>query len=155
MNPPASTSSFPSAGRSLHILYADDMRQLRELMSLMLADEGHRIETVGDGAEALERLAKSLADYDLLITDHHMPRLNGLELVRQARALRYPGKIIIFSSELNPAVHEKYRQFAVDLILPKPIFPLTLRRMLEQLFVSGNPEAGPQRNASRSPHAGD
>lgn len=153
MNPPASASPFPSAGRSLNILYADDMRQLRELMALMLADEGHHVQTVSDGAEALERLTKSLTTFDLLITDHHMPLMNGLELVRQLRLLAFPGKIIVFSSELNQVVHDKYRQLAVDLILPKPIFPLTLRRLLEQLFAPGGPEAGLRRSTSQSPYA--
>ncbi len=155
MNPPASASPFPSAGRSLRILYAEDMRQLRELMSVVLTDEGHHIETVSDGAEALERLTKSPTAFDLLITDHHMPVMNGLELVRQLRLRPFPGKIIVFSSELSQAVHDKYRQLAVDLILPKPIFPLTLRRLLEQLFAPGGPEAGLQRTASQSPHACD
>ncbi|HKB57424.1 MAG TPA: response regulator [Lacunisphaera sp.] len=155
MNSPASASPLPSAGRSLRILYAEDMPQLRELMSVALAGEGHHIETVSDGAEALERLTKSHPAFDLLITDHHMPVMNGLELVRQLRLLPFPGKIIVFSSELSQAVHDKYRQLVVDLILPKLIFPLTLRRMLEQLFATGGPEAGRQRRDSRSPHACD
>jgi len=123
----------------LSVLYADDVRQLRELMTTILNRDGHQTETVGDGADALAQLSRPDAAYDLLITDHHMPRLNGLELVRRARTLAFPGKIIVFSSELNPLVHEEYRQLKVDLILPKPVFPLTFRLLLRQMFAAHYP----------------
>ena len=138
----ASTPDQPSpAVHPLRILYAEDLRQLREFMSIMLAKEGHLVETANDGLEALDWLAKAPAAFDLLITDHHMPRLNGLELVRRVRDLPYRGRIIVFSSELGELVHEGYRMLGVDLILPKPIFPITLRRILEQLFARVPPES--------------
>jgi len=118
----------------LRVLYADDVRQLRELLTLILRRDGHDPETVGDGTEALERLGRADAAYDLLITDHHMPRMNGLDLVRRLRARRFAGKIVVFSSELSPLVHEDYRQLNVDTILAKPIFPITFRLLLRQLF---------------------
>ncbi len=138
--PPPAAASLPPALRPLRVLYADDVRQLHELMTLILKREQHEVETVENGAEALTRLTGSPAGYDLLITDHRMPRLNGLELVGRARTLGYPGKIIVFSSELSPLAHEEYRRLQVDLLLPKPIFPLTFRLMLRQLFASHYPE---------------
>lgn len=152
---PASASPFPTTGRSLRILYADDMRQLRELMSQVLEGEGHYIETVEDGAQAFERLTKPDAAFDLLITDHHMPVMNGLELVRQLRLRPFRGKIIVFSSELSDEVHDKYRQLAVDLVLPKPIFPLTFIRVLQELFVPGSAGINLHSSTSRSPHGND
>lgn len=127
-------TSGVSPARPLRILYADDLRQLREFMTVMLSREGHLVETVEDGAQALERLDTAPEAFDLLITDHHMPRLNGLELVRAVRELPFAGKIIVFSSELNELVHERYRRLHVDLLLPKPIFPVTFRQMLNQLY---------------------
>jgi len=154
VNPSApAPSAAPPPARTLRILYADDMPELREIMSAVLEEEGHRIETVSDGGEALERLKQARDAFDLLITDHHMPRLNGLELVRRTRALAYPGKIVVFSSELSEKVHEQYRQFAVDAILAKPIFPLTFRTVLEQLFAAGQPPAGREQSASPLPAA--
>lgn len=135
MNATASSQIFnPAAIRPLRILYADDVRQLREFMTVMLTREGHLVETVVDGAAALDWIERAPAAFDLLITDHHMPRLNGLELVRAVRHLPYAGKIIVFSSELSEMVHERYRRLNVDLILPKPIFPVTFRQMLKELY---------------------
>ena len=129
---PALTITSPL--RPLRILYADDFAELRNFMRILLAKDGHRMETVADGADALARLERNGEAIDLLITDHHMPVMNGLDLVQRVRQSSFSGKIIVFSSELNTAVHDHYRQLGVDLILPKPIFPVTLRRMLAELF---------------------
>ena len=136
--PPAETAPV----HPRRILYAEDMPELRDLMSAVLAHEGYEVETVDGASEALERLKHADRDhgFDLLITDHHMPGINGLELVRQTRALPYPGMIVVFSSELSEEVHDQYRRFAVDAILPKPIFPVTFRRVLETLFAASHSE---------------
>jgi len=122
--------------RLLRILYADDMRELREVARISLSREGHLIECVADGREALNRVAANPAAYDLVITDHHMPNVNGVELVTQMRALNYPGKILVFCSELSPSVNETYYRLKVDRILNKPVFPSELRQVLSELFQS-------------------
>lgn len=128
------TPATAPAVRPLHILYAEDLKQLRDFMGLMLGREGHTVETADDGSIALDRLNSDLTAFDLLITDHHMPRMNGLELVRRVRATSFAGRIIVFSSELNEEVHDQYRQLGVNLILPKPIFPVTFRELLRDLY---------------------
>lgn len=130
----ATTQAPAPAIRPLHILYAEDLKQLRDFMGIMLGREGHTVETADDGSIALERLASDLKAFDLLITDHHMPRMNGLELVRHVRATSFAGRIVVFSSELSEDVHDQYRQLGVDLILPKPIFPVTFRELLRDLY---------------------
>ncbi len=124
----------PQAIHPLRILYADDFIELRNFMHTLLTRDGHLVETVADGHEALDWLERAGPALDLLITDHHMPGMNGLDLVRHVRRTSFAGKIIVFSSELGEAVHDEYRRLGVDLILPKPIFPVTLRRMIDQLF---------------------
>lgn len=120
--------------RPIRILYAEDVHELRELARLTLSKQGHRIECVGDGQLALDRLSGHLDDFDLLISDHHMPRVNGLALVTQLRALGFRGKILIFCSELSLAVNEAYQRLGVDRILYKPVFPSDLRQLLGELF---------------------
>ena len=64
-------------GRALRILYAEDLRDLREVARMALSRDGHVIECVVDGSVALERLTAAPDSVDLLITDHHMPVMNG------------------------------------------------------------------------------
>ncbi len=127
VSPPAPA---PSGRR---ILYADDVRELRDVARISLAREGHRIECVEDGLAAFERVAADPA-FDLVITDHHMPRMNGLKLVQELRASAYRGRIMVFSSELDPRVAAQYRAAGVDRILFKPVFPSELRRVLAEMF---------------------
>ena len=134
MTSPTTTKDAAARSRkSLRVLYADDMRELRHLLEIVLGRDGHKVDSVGDGQLALDMLQKDLTAYDVVITDHHMPTLSGLELVGRLRALKFPGKIIVFSSELSPEVDEGYRRHQVDHILPKPIFPSDLRAIFATL----------------------
>lgn len=105
-------------------------------MEIVLQREGHQIETVPDGSEAIEKIRANPDGYDLLITDHHMPVMNGLDLVRAARELEFTGKVMVFSSEVSPLVHEKYGAFDVDRIVHKPVFPAELRSTIYELFAT-------------------
>lgn len=128
-------SSKPKAARqSLRVLYAEDLGALRELMRLVLTPEGHTLETCPDGNAACERLVRGPHDFDLLITDHHMPVMNGLDLVRAVRLMPFTGRIIVFSSELNPAIHDEYMRLKVDQVLAKPVRPAALRTLLTEMF---------------------
>lgn len=125
--------SVAAPKKLLRVLYADDLPELREVMRLNLSRDGHGIECVADGEAARNRV---FADdgFDLVITDHHMPRMNGLELVAQLRALPFRGKIIVVSSELSPAVAADYEKLGVDRMIFKPVYPGKLREALRDLF---------------------
>lgn len=143
-------SEFPheeEAGRSsrkkpLSILYAEDMPELRDVARVSLGRDGHSVDVAEDGVEALEKINATPGRFDVVITDHHMPRMNGVDLVRQLRAMAYPGKIVIFSSELSRDVNNSYREMNVDRILYKPIFPAELRRVLEELHLPAEATRG-------------
>ena len=131
--PEISPHEVAPARKPLRVLYADDMRQLRELIVIVLGRDGHTVETVPNGEDALALITAATVPYDVIITDHHMPGMNGLELVNHIRARPYEGKIIVFSSELSQSVDEAYRRLKVDHILPKPIFPAQLRAVFATL----------------------
>lgn len=119
--------------RPLRILYADDVRELRDFARIFLGREGHAVECVADGALAFARVLEDRR-FDLVITDHHMPNLNGLELVTKLREIMFPGRIMVLSSELGDVVARKYLALRVDRILYKPVFPSTLRETLAEIF---------------------
>ncbi len=84
------------------ILVVDDEASIRNLLSktLALAEAKYDVDTVDDGASALDRMrARS---YDLLIADLRMPGMDGLTLIREAKRIRQDLPIIIitgFSTE--------------------------------------------------------
>jgi CheY-like chemotaxis protein len=61
-----------------------------------------------------------------------MPRLNGLEVVRHLRRIAFPGRIFIFSSEIDDNVDREYRSLQADRVMPKPIQLPELRLLLAE-----------------------
>ena len=138
-NSPVPLATVPAVfKRSLRIIYADDLHELRDVARISFGRDGHKIECYADGALALARLIADPA-FDLLITDHHMPNMNGLELVTQLRQRVFQGKILVFSSEVSESIAQQYRAQNVDRILYKPVFPSVLRQSLTELFPSPTP----------------
>jgi PAS domain S-box-containing protein len=68
----------------LDILIAEDNRINQKLMKVMLEKMGHRCRVAADGVEALELLENR--DFDLLLLDMHMPKKDGLDVIREIRA---------------------------------------------------------------------
>ncbi len=95
------SSSLPR--RRQRVLCADDFGQMADLMRVILERAGHEVVCVANGREAWERVRANPAFFDVVVTDHQMPEMNGLELVQRLRAIRFSGKIIIESSALQPA----------------------------------------------------
>ena len=131
----ANPSQAPApSGRNLRVLYAEDVRELREFIRMALTLSGHTVECLNDGQLAWDRVRVAPDAFDLIITDHHMPVMNGLEFVMQLRTLPYRGKIIVFSSDLRPDTAVLYQELNVDRILNKPVMPAVLREVLRELF---------------------
>ena len=119
--------------RHLRILFADDLPGLREVTRIALVSDGHAVECVADGLEAMERLSANPNGFDLLITDHHMPGKSGLELVGWLRTLPFPGKILVMTAEMSPDIGKSYRRLRVDGIVHKPVWPSELREAVAEL----------------------
>lgn len=113
-----------------HVLYVDDMRELREVARLALSRVGHKVECVSDGALALELIRSNPSAFDVVITDHHMETMNGLELVMRLKEIAYPGMIAVVSSELNADVEDEYRNLGIERILYKPVELSDLRALV-------------------------
>jgi CheY-like chemotaxis protein len=87
----------PPRARRMRILLVDDDPLVLAGTVGMLEELGHdTIAVASSGADALELLRRS-GDYDLLLTDHMMPGMAGVELAARARALRPDLPIILAS----------------------------------------------------------
>lgn len=128
--PPRKPAASPLPAKSLRIVHVDDVPQLREVIRLSLGRDGHTVESFADGASALARIKEDPGAFDLFISDHHMPRMSGLEVVRELRRIAYGGRIFIFSSEIDHEVNDDYLALKVDQVLPKPILLPELRQLL-------------------------
>ncbi len=70
------------------LLVADDDKLTRDLLGAMLGANGYEVETVGDGQDAVERVARG--GIDLVLLNAMMPRLSGLEACRLLKGMTPP-----------------------------------------------------------------
>lgn len=85
--------------RSCKILVVDDESGIRGLLSDVLSSEGFEVIEAKDGQESLEQMEKN--DFDLVITDIHMPRLDGISMLKRMEKAGRKEKVIIMTS--NPS----------------------------------------------------
>ena len=78
------------------VLIADDEESIRHVLVELLEERGYEVGAVADGEEALRELAAR--DYDALVTDVRMPKMNGLDLVRAAQGASPETTIIVMSA---------------------------------------------------------
>jgi DNA-binding response OmpR family regulator len=97
------------ANLSNRILVVDDDISIRELSTAVLIASGFQVDTAEDGVAGWEALHAS--SYDLLITDHNMPKVSGVELVKKLRSARMTLPVVLASGAIptdelnrNPAL---------------------------------------------------
>ena len=116
------------------ILVADDESHILHVVSLKLKNAGYRVLTARDGQEALEMAQQERPD--LLITDYHMPQLNGLDLCRKLKqdpkTTGIPAIMLTARGyELEPSDTE---QSGILRMLSKPFSPRHLLSTVEEVL---------------------
>ena len=86
---------------SKRILVVEDDLFLRELYTDILTSEGYQLESAADGEEALAKI--KTGGYDLVLLDIIMPKMDGLEVMRQIQNSppQNPNKCVVFLTNLD------------------------------------------------------
>ncbi len=102
--------------RRIRILIVDDESIVLSLVRDALEDEDYDVETAARGAEALEVIESK--EVDLIVTDIRMPDINGIDLVKRARAIRPDVGAVFMTGYANlNSAKEAIKQGALDYIL--------------------------------------
>ena len=101
---------------SSRILVVDDEEKMRRILELALVGMGHDVVQAGDGQEALDRLSEG--NFDLVLTDLRMPRLDGVGLLQALRERGEDMPVIVLTAHgtVESAV-EAMKLGAVDYII--------------------------------------
>ncbi len=118
------------------ILIADDTVVCRSILSLLLSHQGHKVTVAEDGRQALDCLKSK--GFDLVILDHMMPNVSGLEVLRflrQEGAEASRGSpVIVISGGVTPEERAQYEALGVVDIHKKPADPKYLCDQVARLF---------------------
>jgi signal transduction histidine kinase/ActR/RegA family two-component response regulator len=112
------TQPVSAAGRTFHILVAEDNPVNQLIVKKTLSDEGHTVVIANNGQEAVD--AALVTDFDLVLMDNQMPELNGLEAARIIKAWRPGMPIIGVSASAMQGDRERFLKAGMDGYVSKP-----------------------------------
>jgi DNA-binding response OmpR family regulator len=129
---PDSTSRGGRSGLSRRILVVDDEPLICQLYTEILIAAGYAVDAVEDGAVAWDAI--QLNSYDLLITDHEMPNVTGIELLKKLEANHVVLPVIMVSGTMPTAELERYPLLRLDAALRKPFNIIELTDMVKKVL---------------------
>jgi CheY-like chemotaxis protein len=118
---PAVAAEVPLPGGNERVLVVDDEDAVVDASRRMLEALGYRVTATTDSEDALARFRAEPSAFDLVLTDHTMPRLTGLELTRQLLAIR-PALPVVLCTGYSDRVDEgKAKDAGARGLLLKPL----------------------------------
>lgn len=124
--------------KHLRVLVVEDDEVNRRVTARMLESRGYEVETAADGQKALAHLGN--ADFDVVLMDISMPRIDGIALTRQMKKYSRTRDIpvIAMSAYAAPEARERFMNQGMDEYMPKPLDPEKLSRLILKLTARSN-----------------
>lgn len=104
----------------MKILVVEDEKSIAHMIAMVLGGPTSKVTRAANGWEALIKIGATPQPFDVVITDHRMPRVTGLQLVRRLRAQDFGGKILVLSGQLSDEDIRAYDELSVDMMMSKP-----------------------------------
>jgi CheY-like chemotaxis protein len=130
-----SAAANPAAqrGQGERVLVVDDEPEITRMLDRMLTAHGYRVTTFVSSEQALQAFRDSPDDFEVIITDHTMPRITGLMLAREVAALR-PGIPVIITTGYGEKVTSETLAREVAGFAAKPFNAATLTSTLRRVL---------------------
>lgn len=116
------------------ILIVDDSETIREAVSFTLENASYTVVKAVDGQDALEQLKQG--QYELIITDLHMPNLDGIGLIKAIRAKpdHQFTPILFLTTESQTSRKDEARAAGATGWIVKPFVPEKLVAVVQKLI---------------------
>ncbi len=102
-----------------HLLIVDDDRAFRETLQSAFVSPGFETTLAADGEHAVEIVATH--NIHVVLMDFQMPRLSGIEALRQVKEQQEELPCILISGAIDETVLEQAKELAIYNVMPKPI----------------------------------
>lgn len=126
--------TITKAEKSLRLMVVEDDRINQKVIQKMLEERGHKVKTAGNGMEAIELFSQE--QFDAILMDIQMPKMNGVETTAKIRSLEtvdHHTPIIAITAYSLPGDREKFINLGMDEYISKPIQMEELFELLEHL----------------------
>ena len=115
------------------IFLVDDSATMVMSLKISLEISGFKVETAADGELAMGKINKGLKP-DLIITDINMPKMDGIEFIRNARKILRFTPILTLTTESQQAKRDEAKKLGASGWLVKPIGGADLVKVIKQLL---------------------
>lgn len=113
------------------ILIVEDEKNLAQAYKTILEKHGYAITLAYDGEEALQLIAKG--SYDLILLDINMPKMNGIEMLKNIDSDEIKGRVVVFSNQdAQTDIDEAFRLGAKRYLLKSWASPQDLVKVVEE-----------------------
>ena len=120
-------------GKSVNILAVDDEFGVGHALAFALSNPARQLTLAVSADEALARVTDHSQPFDVVIIDHKMPKVSGIELIRRLHGVNFGGKILVLSAHLTDENRRAYTELKVDTMLTKPFDVQELRDVIDTL----------------------
>lgn len=124
----------PVHGKGRHVMYVDDDQALVFLVARVLTRKGFTVTAFTDPREAQAALQANAAAFDLLVTDYNMPGFSGIDLLREAKAIRPDLPVALASGYVTPEIEQIALQGGASALVYKPNDVSELCEMVQRLI---------------------
>lgn len=121
-------------GQGETILFVDDEPSIRDVARAVLRRLNFTPLTAPDGTEGLIQVAEHRTELRAVITDLHMPHMDGLEFVRTLRRMLPTIPVLVASGRMEDTVVREFEALGVTSRLDKPFTEIQLAEALENLL---------------------
>jgi two-component system, chemotaxis family, CheB/CheR fusion protein len=134
---PATTDDPPTARPGGHLLIIEDDPEVRELLEMLVRDDGHHVAWAHDGAAALDLVAKAKIQPDLILSDYNLPGgMNGVDVTGKLRAqIGRAVPVIILTGDISTAALRDIADHDCEQ-LNKPVKPKTLLQTIRRMLTA-------------------
>lgn len=115
-----------------HILLVDDDAWIRDSLSICLGCEGCQVITAQTAREGLEAVRKG--GIDILICDYQLPDRDGLDLLREAKALAPQVPMILITAFGSRDLYARAAAIGVDIFIDKPFNSQAIEHAIVRLL---------------------
>ena len=120
------------------VLVVDDVASNLYVAKGLLLPYGMRIDTAGSGFEAVDKI-KAGNTYDIILMDHMMPKMDGMETARIIRGMGYDRPIVALTANTMTGQAEKFLADGFDAFISKPVDNRELNAVLLDLVRDKHP----------------
>jgi PAS domain S-box-containing protein len=124
----------PLQGGNEHILLVDDEKAIVTLQEKILESLGYRVTACTDSGQAFDLFRAAPADYDLILTDMHMPGMSGDRLAQAILAIRPDIPVLLCTGFSEHTTPEKLAASGIGGLLIKPITARDLAAKIRELL---------------------